>query len=80
MQPGAKLRPRLPKSQRPVGVQQGLLHGILCKRVVVQQSPRLPEQRTAVALGDRLEGAGVTGPRELDESFVGLCPKRDPAR
>ena len=60
MEPGPQLRPRLPKSQRPVRVQQRLLYGILGKRVVAQQSPRLTEQRTAVALGDRLEGAGVT--------------------
>jgi hypothetical protein len=71
VEPRPQLQLRLARPDRAVRVHEGLLDRVL-RALGREQPAAVAEQRPAVAGDDRLEGAVVAGPREIDQPLVAL--------
>ena len=75
-QPGAQLVGRAVRHQRAVGAQEGLLERVLGLFARAEQVAAEAEQRTVVAVVERLEGALVPGRRERGQALSSTRPRR----
>jgi hypothetical protein len=72
VQPGAEVDLTLVGEHRPVGVDEDLLQDVFGVLGRAQHLAAEAKQAALVAVDDRLEGAGVAGPRHRDQLLVAL--------